>query len=429
MHQTTEVKKLSSVSHQLGDKEINNVLNMLNNFVIIPKEYEEYDDAKKMELAPKLDDIKMKNIAKKAGIQWDFMIDYFELQEVTTEVKETSKITITYEIVENVFKMIPILKVFFGNGESKEFAYYSLKKILEKSGIKLEKMLPFLKNEIKEFDRIQELENEMKMPLYEKVKIRELKDRIKNGDLKDQSLDLNLGADSCNRCNKIPFDLVQNDANEASALLNELIEKVENKKTKFGEYYKNIDNQIIEIKDKSNKTVFIRKKIFDEIISDPESEFDEYKTYDICDNEITISKKEIITYKENPTLIKIYNKNSKEEYILTIIEEIENDLNDFTYVRQEKAFKGKNINDEDKEENWAVMDVEFEDLPQLDESKPLYTIPEKSQLLEKTKTDLLNEIKSIDEDNKENKENKENKDDKNEKKDFVVYKVKINIYQ
>ena len=54
MHQTTEVKKLSSVSHQLGDKEINNVLNMLNNFVIIPKEYEEYDDAKKMELAPKL---------------------------------------------------------------------------------------------------------------------------------------------------------------------------------------------------------------------------------------------------------------------------------------------------------------------------------------------------------------------------------------
>ena len=150
MHQTTEIKKLSSVSHQLGEKEINNVLNMLNNFVIIPKDYDKYDDVEKMKLAPKLDDKIMKNIAKKAGIQWDFMIDYFELQEVTTEVKETSKITITYEIVENVFKMIPILKVFFGNGESKEFAYYSLKKILEKSGIKLEKMLPFLKNEIKE---------------------------------------------------------------------------------------------------------------------------------------------------------------------------------------------------------------------------------------------------------------------------------------
>ena len=420
LHQTTEVKKLSSVSHQLGEKEITNVLNMLTNFVIIPKEYEEYDDAEKLKLAPKLDDKMMKNIAKKAGIQWDFMIDYFELQEVTTEVKETSKITITYEIVENVFKLIPILKVIFANEASMEFTYYSLKKILEKSGIKLENMLPYLKNEIKDFDRIQELAKEM--PLYEKVKIRELKDRIKNGDLKEQSLDIYLGGDPCNRNNKIPFDLVQNDNNEASALLNELIEKVENKKTKFGEYYENIDNQIIEIKDKSNKTVFIRKKIFDEIISDPESEFDEYKTYDICDNEITVSKKEIINYEENPKLIKIYNKDSKEEYILIDIEEIKNDLNDFTYVRQEKTFKGKNINGEDKEETWTVMDVELEDLPTLDESKPLYTIPEKTQLLEKTKTNLLNEIKSIDEDNKENKDNKN--ENENEKKDFVVYKVK-----
>ena len=416
MHQTTEIKKLSSVSHQLGEKEITNVLSMLTNFVIIPKDYEDYDDVQKLKLAPKIDDKIMKNIAKKAGIQWDFMLDYFELQEVTTEVKETSKITITYEIVENVFKLIPLLKVIFSSGESTEFTYYSLKCILEKSGIKLEHVIPYLKNEIKDFDRIQELAKEM--PLYEKVKIRELKDRIKKGDLKEQSLDIYLGMNSCDRYNKIPFDLVQNDENEASTLLNELIEKVENKKTKFGEYYENIDNQIIEIKDKSNKTVFIRKKIFNEIISDPETEFDEYKTYDICDNEITISKKEIITYKENPTLIKIYNKNSKEEYILIIIEEIKNDLTDFTYVRQEKTFKGKNISGEDKEETWTVMDVEFEDLPILDESKPLYTIPEKSQLLEKTKTDLLNEIKNIDVDNKENK------DDKNETKDFTVYKVK-----
>ena len=416
MHQTTEIKKLSSVSHQLGEKEITNVLSMLTNFVIIPKNYEDYDDVEKLKLAPKIDDKIMKNIAKKAGIQWDFMLDYFELQEVTTEVKETSKITITYEIVENVFKLIPLLKVIFVDGKSTEFTYYSLKSILEKSGIKLENVLPYLKNEIKDIDRIQELAKEM--PLYEKVKIRELKDRIKKGDLKEKSLDIYLGMDSCDRYNKIPFDLVQNNENEASTLLNELIEKVENKKTKFGEYYENIDNQIIELKDKSNKTVFIRKKIFDEIISDQETEFDEYKTYDICDNEITISKKEIITYKESPILIKIYNKNSKEEYILIIIEEIKNDLTDFTYVRQQKSFKGKIISGEDKEETWTVMEVEFEDLPILDESKPLYTIPEKSQLLEKTKTDLLNEIKNIDVDIKENK------DDKNETKDFIVYKVK-----
>ena len=224
MHQTTEIKKLSSVSHQLGEKEITNVLNLLTNFVIIPKDYEKYDDVERMKLAPKLDDKIMKNIAKKAGIQWDFIIDYLELQEVTTEIKETSKITITYEIVENVFKFIPILKAIIEEGEAKgesiELTYYSLKKILEKSGIKLEKMLIYLKNEIKDFDRIQELAKEM--PLYEKVKIRELKDRIKNGDLKEQNLDIHLGADPCNRYNKIPFDLVQNDENEARTILEKL---------------------------------------------------------------------------------------------------------------------------------------------------------------------------------------------------------------
>ena len=76
---------------------------MLTNFVIIPKNYEDYDDVEKLKLAPKIDDKIMKNIAKKAGIQWDFMLDYFELQEVTTEVKETSKITITYDLISIIF--------------------------------------------------------------------------------------------------------------------------------------------------------------------------------------------------------------------------------------------------------------------------------------------------------------------------------------
>ena len=58
-------------------------------------------------------------------------------------------------------------------------------------------------------------------------------------------------------------------------------------------------------------------------------------------------------------------------------------LKNFNNFRQKEPFKGKNKNDEEKEEVRFVMDVETGDLPELDESKILYTIPEKEKLHEK----------------------------------------------
>ena len=409
MSETTEVKKLNSVSHQVGDKEVNNILDNLNNFIIMPISFEEYDEVKKMELAPKINNKMLRNIVKKAGIAWDFILDYIVIQEVTTEVHETSHITITYQMVDNIFQLIPLLDFNSLNGEKIQFTYYSLKSILEKSGIKLEKMLPFLKHEIKEIDRVKLLSGEI--PLYEKVKIRELKDRIKKGDLKEKSLDINLGAEPLERFNQIPLDFFKKEEEEERELLKDLLEKIEKKKNKIKKYYEDNDNQIIEIKDINNKIVYIRKKIFDDIISDPEEEFDEFQTYDIDENEITVSKKELTNYQENPTLIKIYNKNNnKEEFIFAEMQEIEEILKDFTYIKEQKTFKGKNKNEEPKEEDWLVMDVECdEDLPKLDDSKPLYTIPAKEKQFEQTKKDLLNEIK---------------KEDNNDNKDVLLYRIK-----
>ena len=42
------------------------------------------------------------------------------------------------------------------------------------------------------------------------------------------------------------------------------------------------------------------------------------------------------------------------------------------------------------------MDVETGELPELDDSQPLYSIPEKEKLFEKTKNDLLDELKDKD---------------------------------
>ena len=422
---TIEFKKMRTVSHVLGEKEIANIVELINNFAIVPKYFhEKYTQEQISDLSPKMNNKSMKDIFKKSGIQWDFILDYCELQEISKEVHETSKITVSYEIVENVFKQIPLLNIKINNGEKIDFPYYSYQNILKKSGINLEHMIPYLNHEIKDIDRI-ELNNEI-IPLNEKVKIRQLKERIKYGDLKTEDFDISIGNKQCNRYNQIPFDNFENDMKQAGDLLNDLILKANNKKDNIKKYYDNIDNHIIEIKDKNNKTAYIRKKVFDKIISDPESNFDEYKTNDINGNEIFISKNDLLNYKDNPPLIKIHNKkNPEKEPIFIEIKNIENALNNLKDPKKEESFEGKNKNGELMKEKWLVMDLEGEELPKLDKSKPLYTIPGREKinnLINKiTGTNKNYKIKDIEgntcfvSDNYIQKLKNESKNDKNEK--------------
>ena len=406
--ETTEFKKSESAFHTLESKEIGQILDSANCFLIFPKTYiDKYDEATMSKIAPKMKSKAMKDIVKKAEMEWDLLANFCEIQVVSTEKIETSKVTISYEIVENIFKYIPILQIGLLNGEKIDFTYYSYKTILDKCGINLENMIPYLKPEIKKLDRI-ELINQV-IPLNEKVKLRELKNRIKSGGL-DKDIDMYLGAQPCKRYDIVPFDEVEKDGNEVNSYFNGLMQKIDEKKNKIKNYYEELDNQIMEIKDKEdeNKFIYIRKKIFDAIISD-EEEFDEYKTYDIDGNEITVSKEKLNEYKENSPLIKIHNKNnSEEDFILIDINDIEENLNNFNYIKLKEIFKGINKNDEIIEEEWEVMDVECINLTILDESKPLYTIPEKEEIFEKTKNDLLGELK-------------------NDNKDIILYNRKNNF--
>ena len=392
----SEIKIMSAVSHVLGEKEINNILDVAECFAIIPKDFKgKYDDVQISELSPKLTTNVMKDIVKKAGIKWDFLVDYCDVQVISTRVEETTKVTINYEIIENVFSNIPLLKIILVDGQQVDLTYYSYKRILEQSGIQLEKMIPYLHADVKDFKR-NELVNQIFL-LYEKVVLREIKDKIKKGDLKDEQIDVYLGLGPCQRYNEVPFDLVQNDGNAASDLLNDLIKQVNDKKENIKNYYENVDNQIIEVKDKDNNNIYLRKKIFDEILSDPNEDFDEYKTNDLNGNEVLLSKNDLSNYNENPVLVKINNKNNpKEDFIFNDINDIEENLKDFNYIRQKGTFKGKDKNDEEKKEEWVIMDVETGELPELDDSQPLYSIPEKEKLFEKTKNDLLDELKNKD---------------------------------
>ncbi len=398
--ETFEMQKRSTAIQGLGDNEITEIYNVANCFEIIPSDYfSKYDEMKISQIAPKLKNKSMKQIIKLTGMEWDKIHDYCEINVVSTHVQETSIIRITYQLVESVFKHIPVLNIKTNDEKNVDLSYYSYKTILEKSGIKLEDSLPYLKTEKVALDR-KDIKDK-NITLCEKVKAREIRDKINSGTLADKNVEIYKGNEPLNHYKKTDFDFVQGERNEASTLLNDLTTKVDNKYNAIKSYYEDVNNLIIEIKDTNNNIVYIRRVIYDTIVSDEETEFDEYKTKDIFGNEITISKNDLANYAENPSLIKIHKNNGPEgEFILTNLQEFEEKNNNFLYIRQKEVIKGKNKNDEPVEEEWLMMDLECDELlPEIDENEPLFTIPEKEKLFEKTKNDLLEELQK--DDNKE----------------------------
>ena len=385
----TLITRGKTTNYELGEGDANRILGSVDVFHIIPKSLESLEEEERFELAIKLDGKHFQNIIKKAGIDSESVIDYVGVQIVSLEEHETTKTHVSYHIYEKIFSLIPLLLVKFENGENFEIAFYSFRTILNKSGISLEEILSYMETKVKDFNR-EELMKKI-MPLYESCKLRQLKSQI-NDKIKDEKLYAFKGSSKANEFNKIPFDDFENNRNEGSDKLNELIEKVDKKKLDIKKIYNNIDNQIVEVKDKNNKVVFIRKKIIDAIISSPESQFDEYKTKDIDGNEVLLSKKSLKENK-NPSLVKLYNKSNKDEYIFIIIKEIDNNFNKFKYFRQEETFKGKNKSNEPKEIKSLMMDLECESLPKLEEGKKLFSMPEKEAANEKVKNDLLDNIK------------------------------------
>ena len=394
----TSFIRQDTVTKELEDGGAKHIFEKLDHYYIFPKtlkDFDENDIDKKNELGIRLKAEYFQNILHKAELDFDSLIDYVSIEIVSTEEIEetTTKTRVSYHIYENIFKLIPLLLVKFENGEKFDISFYSYKKILDKCGIKLDEIIPYLHIEKKEINRDELMK--MNIPLNESSKVRKLRDKI-NPKIKEDRI-LFIGFDTCHKFEKIPFDNLEENRNKESIKLHELLDMINKKKEDLKKIYNDLDNQIIEIKDNNNKVVFIRKKIFDSIISSPESQFDEYKIKDINDKEIIVSKK-ILKENKNPILVKVYNKNNKEEYIYIIIKDIEDIFKKFEYFRQEDTFKGKNKDDESKEIKSLMMDIDIDILPKLDESKPLFSIPGEEALYDKTKNDLLNLIK---EDNKD----------------------------
>lgn len=366
----SQLTRLKTMNKELEEGEADKILEAIHEYLIIPESLASLDEEKQFELAIKMKGKYIKDIFKKAGFNMDSLLEYANVQIVEQEIEETTKVQISYYIYENIFRLVPLLKVIPKEGETFDIAFYSYRNILNKCGIELEKIIPYLQIKQKDINREELIKKNI--PLYEKSKVRELKGKI-NEDIKEEKIYILKGGDMCKRYPTIPFDDFELNGNEGRNILNDIPDKIKNKKNSIKKIYENSDNQIIEIKDINNKVFFIRKKVKDSILSLPESQNDEYIINDIDNNEIIISKNKLKENKNSP-LVKLYNKNNNKEFIYIPKNEIDDDFNKFKYIKQNNNFKGKNKNGEHKEITFLLMDAECENLPKLDDSKPLYSI-------------------------------------------------------
>ena len=207
--------------------QINSMLALLDTYYVYPKAFEGLDELEKIKLAPKLKPKYLNDIAHKMGLSFSEMINYISLQMTEINFRETMRTLVSYKIYQLVFNLIHLLNAKFPNKNNFEIAFYSYRKILKMAGIENEGCIPFLEMFTLENTNRAKINSERQI-LYEKVHLRELKESI-NEKIKDKSMDLYAGTDSCERIPKPDPLILEPFREEASNLLNRLIEEKERK--------------------------------------------------------------------------------------------------------------------------------------------------------------------------------------------------------
>ena len=257
---TSQITRLKTMSKEIEEGEADTILKTINEFLIIPKSLYSYDEEKQFELAIKTKGKYIQDIVKKAGFDLDSLLEFASIQIVEQEIQETTKIQTNYYTYETVFSLVPILKVIFENGDNFDIAFYSYRNILNKCGLKLEQIGPYLTIEKKDIDR-KELMNKH-IPLYESSKVRELKGKI-NEEIKDQTIYILKGGNVCKRYPEIPFDEFVKDQNEESILLHDTIDKINKVITNVKK--KDPLSDIVQVKDAKGNNIFIYEDTLNKI--------------------------------------------------------------------------------------------------------------------------------------------------------------------
>ena len=242
--------------------QINKILYSVNDFYIFPSSYEDLNESEKMKLCPKIKSKDISRLTKLMGIDFSDMIDYLSLQITTVKTKESYKTIRSLELYIRIFNNIHILLAKFPDKKKLQIAYYSYKKILKMSGIDLDKVFPFLEKIIIENITRDEILSMEKNILYNKVLIREIKEKI-DEKIVNEKIDIYKGNEPFERMIKPEFDDLDIFRQQQSELIIKLKEKPKDEI---------IVSEKKEDKDKENEEIIISEDKKEDNNKDKENE-------------------------------------------------------------------------------------------------------------------------------------------------------------
>ena len=242
--------------------QINKILYSVNDFYIFPSSYEDLNESEKMKLCPKIKSKDISRLTKLMGIDFSDMIDYLSLQITTVKTKESYKTIRSLELYIRIFNNIHILLAKFPDKKKLQIAYYSYKKILKMSGIDLDKVFPFLEKIIIENITRDEILSMEKNILYNKVLIREIKEKI-DEKIVNEKINIYKGNEPFERMIKPEFDDLDIFRQQQSELIIKLKEKPKDEI---------IVSEQKEDKDKENEEIIISEDKKEDNNKDKENE-------------------------------------------------------------------------------------------------------------------------------------------------------------
>ena len=326
--------------------QINKILYSVNDFYIFPSSYEDLNESEKMKLCPKIKSKDISRLTKLMGIDFSDMIDYLSLQITTVKTKESYKTIRSLELYIRIFNNIHILLAKFPDKKKLQIAYYSYKKILKMSGIDLDKVFPFLEKIIIENITRDEILSMEKNILYNKVLIREIKEKI-DEKIVNEKIDIYKGNEPFERMIKPEFDDLDIFRQQQSELIIKLKEKPKDEI---------IVSEKKEDKDKENEEIIISEDKKEDNNKDKENEeviISEDKKEEEQSHIVNNNDENELNQNENIIL------EEKEEKKSDIIINEKNDDNNIKINNKEEAININlnTINGDEKNKNIEIIQI------------------------------------------------------------------------
>ena len=376
--------------------EYKKLLEVTKYFYVIKPEYSNLEDEEKMEHQIILRNNSLRKIMKLIGEDFIQSLSFIEI--IIT--------TITYEYLihrkkkeknlnDNIKRLLDYYLI-YNIGDNIIISDYSIKKILSLAKLDLYDLPDYLK--IKKFNGDEELRKKKINNLIKITKnlsnIQEIKKNKKNT-LKN----FTIGYDISEKNKEINIDDIEFAFNEASNLMDDIINKLNNKKKEINNNCDNENNLFIYIKDKDGNDVCIRKSYVKLIENYPNDKINNFNVLDINNKNVLIPKNNLknILNENNYVLI----KNNNNESLLVKKDDLKKLYNEWKNLKEKKEINSKNPEKLKKIEllnNDIIIQKEINNLPNQSEEEELNKLEnekeETEKILNEKKNNLIKEIEN-----------------------------------